>query len=237
MHRSTTPPRFSFIFDFDSTLVSVESLDELLAMSLREQFDEVSAEPILKDIQTITDAGMNGEIDFRTSLQRRLKKARVHKRHLQKYAEQVCATITPGIKEVLTDIRECGCPIFIVSGGLADCILPAAKTLSIPNSSVFCNEPLFDVSGTVSGVKEGLLLENDGKTRCIEKLRTQGRLPGDVVMIGDGMSDWHPYEQHIADRFIGIGFHRRRPQVESRAANFFTSIPSFHSFIRSLLFP
>ena len=180
---------------------------------------------------------MNGEIDFRTSLQRRLKKACVHKRHLQAFAQTVALSITPGISEVLADIRSSGCPIFIVSGGLTDCILPVADTLSIPRSSVFCNEPLLDPSGNICGVQEGLLLEDDGKTRCIAMLRSQGRLPGEVVMIGDGMSDWHPYERHVADRFIGIGFHRRRPQVESRAEDFFTSVSSFHRFIRSLLFP
>src|SRR3989338_10206993 len=83
---SSTPP--TFFFDFDSTLVSIESLDELIALSIRENHEPDEAGKILEEIRKITDMGMNGEIDFPESLSRRLKKAPVNRSHIKKFGSR-----------------------------------------------------------------------------------------------------------------------------------------------------
>ena len=51
----------NLIIDFDSTFVTVEALDELAKICLKENSQK---EKILKKIQKTTKLGMEGKIDF-----------------------------------------------------------------------------------------------------------------------------------------------------------------------------
>lgn len=59
----------NFIIDFDSTFVTVEGLDELANISLK---NHPQKEKITQEIANITKEGMEGIIDFPTSLSKRL---------------------------------------------------------------------------------------------------------------------------------------------------------------------
>lgn len=54
-----------YIIDFDSTFVSVESLDELAKIALR---DDPSREKTALEISRITALGMEGKLSFEKSL-------------------------------------------------------------------------------------------------------------------------------------------------------------------------
>ena len=58
-----------YIFDVDSTLLRIESLEELAKITLRDNSD---AKNILDTIENITKLGMEGKIPFPVSLQKRL---------------------------------------------------------------------------------------------------------------------------------------------------------------------
>ena len=58
------------IIDFDSTFISKESLDMLAEACLKKHKNR---HKIIKQVQTITDQGMSGKIDFRDSLDKRIK--------------------------------------------------------------------------------------------------------------------------------------------------------------------
>ncbi|MFA5799917.1 MAG: HAD-IB family phosphatase [Candidatus Peribacteraceae bacterium] len=229
--------RFSFAFDFDSTLVSVESLDELIALSLAESLPPQAAKDALSEIQSITDAGMNGDIDFMTSVTSRLKRAHTTRKHLQAFTKRIVRTVTPGIPAIIREIQQSGCPVFILSGALLECILPIAEQLGIPAGNVFANRPVFDALGNLTGIEPGLLASTDGKTRCLKMLAESRRLRGDVVMVGDGISDLHPYRAGIARHFLGVGFHRRREVIAREAPHYFTSVSALRGHIRFLLRP
>lgn len=237
MHRTSAPPRFSFVFDFDSTLVSVESLDELIALSLRESLDAGKAETAIEKIRRITDAGMNGEIDFRTSVARRLKIAKVNRHHLKTLCKSISESITRGLPEIIEEIRKAGSETYIISGALIDCVIPVALELKIPAANIFANQPVFNSAGRLTGIKPGLLTSTDGKTKCLRHLKKRGTIFGKTVMVGDGVSDLHPYQKGVAEKFLGVGIHRKRETVRRDAPHFFTSVPSLHRHIRSLLQP
>lgn len=57
------------VIDFDSTIIEVETLEELAEEALR---DNKNKEEILKQISKITNQGMEGKISFTDSLQKRL---------------------------------------------------------------------------------------------------------------------------------------------------------------------
>lgn len=94
-------------FDMDSTLISIECIDEIAALAGKG--DEVAA---------ITEAAMRGEItDFRDSLRRRLAilqgvPASVLDRVL---AERL--TFNPGARELCAALKAAGLKLVLVSGG------------------------------------------------------------------------------------------------------------------------
>jgi D-3-phosphoglycerate dehydrogenase len=68
-----------FVIDFDSTFTKVEAFDVLADISLN---DHPEQEKIKQQIVDITNLGMNGEISFRESLEKRLTLLAPHRNHL-----------------------------------------------------------------------------------------------------------------------------------------------------------
>jgi len=230
------PSRPTFVFDFDSTLVGVESLDELIRISLEELPPEASAK-ILKNITAITDAGMEGRIDLSESLSLRLAATRIQRKHLEKLQIVLTHSITSGIGAIMQSLQRNGCPIFVISGAIDVCVLPVTKMLGIPDDCVFANMAIFDSAGLLTAIAPGMLVSSRGKIDCITMLRKSNRIPGKVIMIGDGMSDLLPYREGVADDFVGIGIHRVRESVQKEAPHYCTAITELHTLILSLLSP
>ena len=59
----------NFIIDFDSTFTQVEALD-LLSEIVFENHDAKSE--VLEEVKQVTELAMDGKLDFRTSLERRV---------------------------------------------------------------------------------------------------------------------------------------------------------------------
>ena len=59
-----------FIIDFDSTFTKVEALDVLVEISLEKSPNRDEA---LQEIKNITDQGMDGTLDLRQSLEKRIE--------------------------------------------------------------------------------------------------------------------------------------------------------------------
>lgn len=205
--------RNSFVFDFDSTLVSVETLDTLIKRNLRTDEDR-------RKIDDITKRAMNGELDFQTSLSTRLRLARTEKKDFARMAEEIESLLTPGIDDLLNFLRQKKQELFIVSGGFTEIVRPVARRFGIPEENCFANEYTWDSNGVVTGVRDGPLTREGGKSVVLRALREQNRLPGVVVMTGDGMSDWQVCADGLADVFIGCGFIVTRPNVKARSSLF-----------------
>ena len=60
----------NYIFDFDSTLTRVEALDVLAEITLK---NNPQKDEIIQEIIDITNLGIDGEISFTESLERRIK--------------------------------------------------------------------------------------------------------------------------------------------------------------------
>jgi phosphoserine phosphatase len=93
-------------FDMDSTLITIECIDELADFAGKKE--EVSA---------VTEAAMRGEIDYRESLRRRLSLlAGLDARVLARvYGERLL--LSPGARELLEAAQNAGLRTAILSGG------------------------------------------------------------------------------------------------------------------------
>ena len=83
-----------YVFDFDSTLTRVEALDVLAEMTLQGRLDR---DKIIAEIQHITNLGIDGEISFTESLERRIQLLKAHKEHLKPLVEELREKISKSI--------------------------------------------------------------------------------------------------------------------------------------------
>jgi len=190
--------RVDLVVDFDSTFVSVESLDELAKIVL-DGSDQREAK--VKEIEAITAAGMEGRIGFGESLSRRLKLVSPDPKDLDKLIQLLRHRVTPSVAENQEAIREMADNLYIISGGFKEFILPIVTEFGITPDHVLANTFSRDREGRVIGCDTTNPLSGDnGKVTALRALGLIGR----VVMVGDGYSDYHTREAGVADEFVAF---------------------------------
>lgn len=197
------------IFDFDSTLIRFESLELVMADLL--QGDQSKRQ----QIEALTHAGMNGEISFRESLEKRLKIAKPTQQALNAFVAHYCpGALTLDIKALIGQLHAHDVKVWIISGGFYELILPFAKYLDIPASRVFAGNLHWDQKGAFDCLNN----DNgfcDSKVNGAQKIKEQ--FIGKTVIVGDGFTDYELYNAGIANDFIAYTEHVRRDKVLSVA--------------------
>ncbi len=199
------------LFDFDSTLIIKETLELLAEEALK---DSVNKENILKQIEDLTDQGMNGEISLEESLQKRFALINLHKTHIEAVSEKILNYLSPSVKLSLDLFKNNFQNIYIVSGGFTECILPVSKFLGIDDKNIFANEFIYDDKGNVLGIDMSLPTANKGgKFEIIKKIKQQQR----TIMVGDGASDLETKQEGGADIFVAFTETVTREEVVKQA--------------------
>ncbi len=200
-----------FIIDFDSTFTQLEALD-LLAEIVLAGSDQ--RQRVLDEIQRLTNLAMNGELDFRTSLSRRLALLRAHRRDIATLADQLKGRVSRSFvrnREHLLALRDY---VYVVSNGFKDFILPVVVDYGLIGSNVFANEFLYDEEGYVSGFNPASpLSQSGGKSKVIRDLN----LKGDVYVIGDGYNDFEIKKAGYANKFYLFTENVEREKVKKEA--------------------
>ncbi|MEM1264808.1 MAG: phosphoserine phosphatase SerB [Pseudomonadota bacterium] len=187
------------IADMDSTIITVECIDELA------DFAGVKAE-----VAAITERAMRGELDFEEALEARVARlAGIPVSALETcYAERV--RLSPGAE---TAVRACaarGARTALVSGGFtffAERVGAAAGFESTQANELEC------VDGRLTGRVVPPILGRDAKADALERLaRDAGVGPEAVLAVGDGANDL------AMIRAAGLGVaYRAKPQVAEAA--------------------
>ena len=214
----------TYVFDFDSTLVRIETLEALADIALGGAPD---AAAIRDRISALTDAAMAGDLPFGEALRLRLSLLPLTRAHVTELAERILDEGTPSVRRNLRFFRENAGRIVILSGGFREVIAPLAAHLHIPADQVLCNDLLYDADGLVTGVDSANpLAEAGGKPVVIKALA----LPGPVVMVGDGWTDAEVKLQGAADRFHAFTEIVRRETVVAAAD---AEAPSMDEFLHA----
>ena len=191
----------SIVFDVDSTLVTIEGLDEI-----------ARRKSVLTEVASITTAGMRGEISFQESLTMRLNIVNPSRDGVVWLGEQYLLHLTPGGKEVISFLRSHDSGVYLVSGAYSLAIEKLALHLGVDQKNVFGIDLEFDNEGEyVSTDPSQLLLQDNGKRKLIEQLDLERPL----AMIGDGSTDLET--KSYADLFIGFGGVTEREVVKRKA--------------------
>jgi phosphoserine phosphatase len=207
------------VFDVDSTLLSVESLDFAVERALSDIPDGAER---ARALSALTDRGMAGELDFRSSLEQRIAIAGLTQNSVADAREALRGRLTPGIADLLEGLRNRGAQVAAVSGGFVDLIGPALGDLGIgqPNANRFVFDP---VGAVIDFDRDNPLSRSGGKAEVVAalKARTQARR---AIMVGDGMTDFEAYAGGAADHFIGFGGVVARQAVRAKAPEWAGSV-------------
>ncbi|WP_299135827.1 phosphoglycerate dehydrogenase [uncultured Tenacibaculum sp.] len=186
----------NYIFDFDSTLTKVEALDVLAEITL---VNNPKKEEIINGIVNITNLGIDGEISFPESLERRIQLLDAKKSDLTVLIEELKQKVSLSIERNKEFFENFSDDIYVISAGFKEFIDPIVAAYNIPSERVYANTFEFDENDVIVGFdKDNVLSTHNGKIQCLKNLE----LEGEIQVIGDGYSDYVTREAGVADKFF-----------------------------------
>ena len=186
----------NYIFDFDSTLTRVEALDVLAEITLA---NNPRKKEIIQEIIDITNLGIDGEISFTESLERRIKLLKANKADLTQLVEDLKKQVSSSIERNKEFFELYADDIYVISCGFKEFIDPIVKEYNIPSERVYANTFEFEKDGEIVGFDaNNPLSQHNGKIKCLKDID----LEGEIQVIGDGYSDYVTREAGVADKFF-----------------------------------
>lgn len=172
------------IIDFDSTFITEESLDELAKYKLRDQPD---SQTMLNKIKSLTNAGMNGDIPFKQSLDERMEVLNLNRSDINSVSKILSECVTPSFTKNKSFFIENNNKIIILSGGFKELIVPIVDDFGILSSNVFANDFIYNSSEQITGInQDNIMSKNGGKVKQSKLLSIHGT----IHVIGDGYTDY-----------------------------------------------
>ena len=211
-------------FDCDSTLSTIEGIDELAKLKGKEQ-----------RVGLLTNKAMDGDLDLSEVYGKRLKAIRPTRGQLKAVEERYIETEVEDATEVIAALHFLGKKVYIISGGLVDAVRGFGRRLGVSPENIRAveleynelsgewwkyNEPQAQHDRTYLEYKEGPLTISSGKPAIINELT--GKQHGRRFMIGDGSSDLATRE--IVDLFVGYGGVVSRDKVKNESDIFIQSL-------------
>ena len=187
------------VMDMDSTLISIECLDEIA--------DLVNLKP---QVAAITEAAMRGEIEFAESLRRRVALLEgLDESALQRvYDERL--QLNPGAETLLGKLKEYGIKTLLVSGGFVFFTERLKVRLGLDYAQA---NTLEIINGKLTGKVLGHILDAQGKADSLLRARDELGLKAEqVIAIGDGANDL----KMMAQAGVSIAYHAK-PVVRAQA--------------------
>jgi phosphoserine phosphatase len=210
-------------FDCDSTLSTIEGIDELARLKGKEW-----------RVGLLTQKAMDGELDLQEVYGKRLRAIRPTRGQLKAIEERYYETQVEDAQAVLDALRFINREVFIISGGLAEPVRGFGKRLGVSPNNIRAVELEYnELSGdwwryhdpgtrsrqTYLDYDEGPLTVTSGKPDIINELAAGKH--GRRLMVGDGSSDLATRD--VVDLFVGFGGVVKRDKVMRESAIFIES--------------
>lgn len=200
-----------FIIDFDSTFTQVEAMEELAAISLK---NDPEKEAIIEQIKHLTDLAMDGKMPFNKSLKARIALLSAKKYHLNMLVNKLRKKVSPSFARNKEFFKKYQGRILIVSGGFKEFIAPVVKSFFIDEDCIYANTFIYDKKNNIIGSdEENPLAQEGGKVKLLKQLK----LKGQVIAIGDGYTDYQMRESGMAEQFFAFTENIARERVLAKA--------------------
>jgi len=188
------------VFDMDSTLIQQEVIDELAKIAGVEE-----------QISKITEAAMNGDMDFFESLKQRVLLLKGH--HAETLFTKVKSNViyTPGAKKLCSALKSLGYKLAVISGGFLPVAQEVQKYLGLDYA--FANTLETDENGMLTGRTSGPVVTPQRKRALLATIaNVEGCEVKQTIAVGDGSNDIPML--HTAG--LGIAF-CAKPKVQAAA--------------------
>ncbi len=211
----------NYIFDFDSTLTKVEALDILAEITLA---NNPKKDAIIQEIIDTTNLGIDGEISFTASLEKRIKLLKANKTDLSVLIDALEKQVSKSIESNKAFFEEFANDIYVISCGFKEFIDPIVAAYNIPSERVFANTFEFAADGEIVGFDaKNPLSQHNGKIQCLKDMG----LEGEIQVIGDGYSDYVTREAGVADTFFAYTENVSREKTTENADHIAPNLDEF----------
>ncbi len=188
------------VMDMDSTLISIECIDEIADM-----------QGLKPEVAAITESAMRGEIDFAESLRRRVALLEgLEEGALQRvYDERL--RLNPGAEAMLAALKRHGIRTLLVSGGFVFFTERLKQRLGLD----FTRANTLEVAnGRLTGKVLGHIVDAQAKAEALVHVRGElGLRAEQVIAMGDGANDL----KMMAHAGVSIAYHAK-PVVRAQAS-------------------
>ncbi len=168
------------VLDMDSTLVNIETLDEVAALAGKGE-----------QVAAITESAMRGEVDYKESLRRRVAMlAGVDAELLNRVYDERLA-LNEGAPQLVSECRRQGLKILLATGGFTFFTERIKAKLKIDYTRSNELEIVEGrLTGTVTGPSGGEIVDAEGKAQAVREACAQiGCATARAIVIGDGAND------------------------------------------------
>lgn len=180
------------VMDMDSTLITIECIDEIAdMMNLKPQ------------VAAITEAAMRGELDFAQSLTKRVALlAGLDAGALQRvYDERL--RLSPGAEIFIQALQQHGIKTLLVSGGFTFFTDRMKTRLHLDYTA---SNVLEIIDGKLTGRVLGKIVDAQGKADWLKQVRDElGLQKAQVIGIGDGANDL----KMLGEAGISVAYHAK----------------------------
>lgn len=187
------------VMDMDSTLISIECIDEIADMC-----------GLKKEISMVTESAMRGEIEFAESLRQRVALLKgLEESALQRVIDERL-TLNPGALQWIQACKQHGITTLLVSGGFD---FFAERVRAMTGIDHIRANTLEIVDHRLTGKVLGHIIDGQAKADSLISLRDQlGLQASQVIAIGDGANDL----KMMSVAAVGVAYHAK-PIVQQQA--------------------
>lgn len=187
------------VMDMDSTLITIETIDELADLVGRKA-----------EVAEVTGRAMRGEIEYDESLRRRVAvlKGLPESALDRLYAERV--KLSPGAERLIEGVKKAGLKILLVSGGFTHVTNRLEARLGLDYVAA---NTLGVEDGKLTGTLKGRIVNADAKREALlDACRELGARRDQIIAMGDGANDL----KFMGEAGVSIAYHAK-PVVRAGA--------------------
>ncbi|MDH5325507.1 MAG: phosphoserine phosphatase SerB [Gammaproteobacteria bacterium] len=187
------------ISDMDSTLISIECVDEIADFAGKKA-----------QVAAVTEAAMRGELDFNASLQQRVAALKDLSVDVLQQVYERRLRLNPGARELVAGMKANRAKVALVSGGFTFFTARIREELDL--DYVLANE--LDISdGKLSGQVSGEIVNAEVKARFLKQICIEERISTQqAIAVGDGANDL----KMMQEAALGVAYHAK-PTVQQQA--------------------